>query len=142
MSYPLFKLGQLQLLMRMKRLELDHNVLALAVTAQFKVLASLDDQKLLLRLGAFQTEDDLFGGLSLLTEDGFCLTTETGLFSVVTTLTLSVQRSLTGLVLGNLEGGMLVDRLGEGLSCFWHVDHLSEKSERSVRQSKSDSKMG
>ena len=75
-------------------------------------------------LGAFETEHNLFGCLGLLVEDWFCLTTISRLFSVVTTLTLSVQGSLTSFVLGDLEGGVLVHRLREGLSCFWHVDHL------------------
>jgi hypothetical protein len=106
-------------------LELNHLSFSLLVTTQFEVLASLDDQKLLLlRLGAFETEHNLFGCFSLLVEDWFCLTTISRLFSVVTTLTLSVQGSLTSFVLGDLEGGVLVHRLGEGLSCFWHVDHL------------------
>jgi len=106
-------------------LELNHLSFSLLVTAQFEVLASLDNQKLLLlRLGTFETEYNLFGGFGLLVEDWFGLTTISGLFSVVTTLTLGVQGSLTSFVLGNLEGGVLVHRLGEGLSCFRHVDHL------------------
>jgi len=106
-------------------LELNHLSFSLLVTTQFEVLASLDDQKLLLlRLGAFETEHNLFGCFGLLVEDGFCLTTISRLFSVVTTLTLSVQGSLTSFVLGDFEGGVLVHRLGEGLSCFRHVDHL------------------
>ena len=61
--------------------------------------------------GALKTEHDLLGGLGLLVEDGFGLSTVSGLFAIVTTLTLSVQGSFTSLVLGHLEGGVLVDRL-------------------------------
>ena len=53
-------------------------------------------------LGAFESEDDLLGGLGLLVEDGLGLTTITGLLSVVTTLTLGEDRVLTLLVLGDL----------------------------------------
>ena len=73
---------------------------------------------------ALESEHDLFGGFGLLVEDGFCLSSVSGLFSVVTTLSLGVEGGLTSFVLGDLEGGVLVHRLGEGLSCFWHVDHL------------------
>jgi len=91
---------------------LDHLILSLLVTAKLEVLASLDDQELLLLgFGALKTEHDLLGGLGLLVEDGFGLSTVSGLFAIVTTLTLSVQGSFTSLVLGHLEGGVLVDRL-------------------------------
>lgn len=47
-------------------------------------------------------EHDLLGSLSLLVEDGFGLTSETLLFTIVTPLTLSIQTCLAGLVLSNL----------------------------------------
>merc|ERR1711902_477081 len=104
------------------------------------MLASLDDQKLLLlRLGALESEYDLFGGFGLLVEDGFGLSSVSGLFSVVTTFSLSVEGSFTSLVLGDFESRVLVQLLGEGFSSLWYVDHTDFLS---VRQSKSDSKMG
>ena len=68
------------------------------------------------------------GCLGLLLEDGLGLTTITGLLTVVTTLTLDVQRSLTGLVLGNLVGSVL-SALGagaEGVASLGNV-HLSDR---------------
>jgi hypothetical protein len=48
---------------------------------------------------ALKTEHNLLGGLRPLVEDGLGLTSVTGLLTVVTTLTLSEQRSLASLVL-------------------------------------------
>merc|ERR1712105_221616 len=42
--------------------------------------------------GALQSEDDLFGGLGLLSEDGLGLTSVSILLAVVTTFALSLQR--------------------------------------------------
>merc|ERR1719461_1136005 len=114
-------------------LELDHLILSLLVTTKLEVLAALDDQKLLLLgFGALKTKDNLFGGLGLLVEDGFGLTTISGLFAIVTTLTLGIKGSLASLVLGHFESGMLIDRLGKGLSCLGHVDHLDRYSPLSL----------
>lgn len=67
------------------------------------MLASLESNvRAVLALGALETQNNLLGGLGLLVEDGLGLTTVTLLLPVVTTLTLSVQRSLTSLVLGDL----------------------------------------
>ena len=52
------------------------------------MLAALDDNLVRLRAtGALQLEDDLLSGLDLLLKDGLGLTSETGLLSVVTSLT-------------------------------------------------------
>lgn len=52
------------------------------------MLAALQsDLVLVLANLAFETKDNLLGGLGLLVEDGFGLTTITGLLSVVTALT-------------------------------------------------------
>jgi len=84
-------------------LEDKGGVLLLLVTTELKVLASLErNVRSVLALGALESEHDLLGGLGLLVEDGLGLTTVTLLLPVVTTLTLSVQRSLTSLVLGDL----------------------------------------
>ena len=56
----------------------------------------------------FQTEDQLLGGLGLLTQDGLGLTTEALLLSVVTPLALSEDRLLRLLVLRHLELLVLV----------------------------------
>lgn len=59
------------------------------------MLASLQSQLSLgLALSALQSEHDLLGGLGLLVEDGFGLTTVTALLPVVTTLTLGEKGSL------------------------------------------------
>ena len=63
-------------------------------------------------LGAFESEDDLLGGLGLLVEDGLGLTTITGLLSVVTTLTLCEDGVLTLLVLGDLRNSVIT-RFGD-----------------------------
>ena len=53
----------------------------------------------------FETKNDFTCGLGLLVEDGFGLTTVSGLLSVVTTLTLGEDGVLTLLVLGDLNQG-------------------------------------
>jgi hypothetical protein len=57
-------------------------------------------------------------------ENGLGLTTITGLFTIVTTLSLGEQRSLSGLVLGDLVLGVLLARLAlaVGLSGLGDVD--------------------
>ena len=62
---------------------------------KLEVLATLQRQLGLgLALDALQPQDDLLGGLGLLVEDGLGLTTVTGLLAVVTSLSLSEERSL------------------------------------------------
>lgn len=106
-------------------LELDHLSLPLLVTTDFKVFASLDGQLLAsLALGAFHTQHNLLGGLSLFTQDGLRLATESLLFSVVTTTSLGGGRFLSLLVLGHLvEGVLLALALAEGPSGLGNVDH-------------------
>lgn len=71
----------------------------------------------------FQSQDNLLGGLGLLVENGLSLTTKTGLLTVVSSLTLSEQRSLTSLVLGHLVLGVLTAffTLAIGSSGLWNV---------------------
>ena len=89
-------------------LEDKGGVLLLLVTTELEVLATLEGNvRAVLALGALETQNDLLGGLGLLVEDGLGLTTVTLLLPVVTTLTLSVERSLTSLVLGDLVGAVL-----------------------------------
>lgn len=61
---------------------------------------------LVLADGTFETQNDLLGSLGLLVENGFGLTTISGLFTVVTTLTLGEEGGLSGLVLGDLVGSV------------------------------------
>jgi hypothetical protein len=78
------------------------------VITHLEVLASLDGELVLvLAGGAFETEDNLLGGLGLLVEDGLGLTTVTLLFAVVTAFTLDDSRVLALLVLGHLVDSVL-----------------------------------
>lgn len=72
----------------------------------------------------FQTQDNLLGGLGLFVENLFGLTTVTGLFTVVTSFTLSKQRSFTSFVLGNLVLGVFSAgfTFAVGLSGLWNVN--------------------
>lgn len=71
-----------------------------------------------------QSQDNLLGGLSLLVENWLGLTTVTALLTVVSSLTLGKQGSLTSLVLGDLVLGVLlaVLALAVGSSGFWDVN--------------------
>ena len=83
-------------------------LLLLGVGTQLEVLGTLDgNHAFVLALGAFQLQHDLLRGLGLLLEHRLRLTTETTLFAIVTTLTLSEQGRLTGLVLGDFVQGVL-----------------------------------
>lgn len=66
---------------------------------KLEMLASLQRQ---LRLGlagcALQSQHDLLRSLGLLVENRLCLTTITGLFAIITTLSLREQRSLIQIV--------------------------------------------
>lgn len=107
------------------RSELQSLTLLLFLTTQFEVLTSLQSQLGLgLASDTFQSQHDLFGGLGLLVENWLGLTTETGLFTVITSLTLGEQGSLTSLVLGNLVLSVLtaVLTLTVGLSGLWNVN--------------------
>ena len=99
----------------------------LLLLTNIEVLASL--QSMLMNHFAVVTlklEDNLLCGLGLLVEDRLGLTTKTLLLSVVTSLTLSLEGSLTNLVLGDL---VLLVRLAlsvitVGVDLLWEVDHL------------------
>jgi hypothetical protein len=79
---------------------------------------------LVLANGTFQTQDNLFGSLGLLVENGLGLTTITSLLTVVTTLTLSEDGGFTGLVLGDLVGSVTTTLLTstKGLTSLRDVD--------------------
>lgn len=77
--------------------------------SEFEVLGPFQAQ-LLLRLTclAFQPEYDLTCRLGLLVEDGLCLSTESHLLRVVTSLPLCEIRRFAGLVLCDLVHGVLL----------------------------------
>jgi hypothetical protein len=86
-------------------------------------------------LTALETNDNLLGHLNLLLEHRLGLTTETGLLSVVTTLTLHVQRSLTLLVLGAHVRSVLVATRTVSVLLLWVVD-LRKKNKKRKRKRK------
>ena len=96
---------------------------------ELKVLSSLEG-KLLLGLAflAFQTENDLSGGLGLLVEYGLGLTTEAHLLGVVSALALGEVGGLAGLVLGDLVRLVLLALLAGavGLALLRYVHHLCQ----------------
>jgi len=112
---------------------LDHLSLLPLVTSKLKVLAPFDwfhgDVLLLiLAVGGLHFQNDLLGGLGLLVEDRFGLTTITGLFPVVTPTTLAKWRLFAFFVLGDLVGLVGPSSRAVGFPCFWDVDHFfSEK---------------
>ena len=89
------------------------------------MLATLQSKLgLSLALDAFQSQNDLLGGLGLLVEDRLGLTTITGLLTVVSALSLGEQRGLASLVLGDLVLGVLAAllALAVGVSRLGNVD--------------------
>lgn len=89
------------------------------------MLATFESDLLLVFAGsAFKTKNNLLGGLGLLVEDRFGLTSKPLLFSVITTLTLDVKGSLAGLVLGDLVGSVLaaLGALAESVSGLGDVN--------------------
>jgi hypothetical protein len=71
------------------RLELQSLSLLLLVSSELEVLASLQRQLVLgLARSAFQSQNNLLGGLSLFVENLFGLTSVTSLLSVVSSLSL------------------------------------------------------
>ena len=98
------------------------------------MLAALQGQLALgLALDALQSQHNLLGGLGLLVEDGLGLTTITGLLAVITALSLSEQRGLASLVLGDLVLGVLAAllALAVGVTGLGNVDLVSNSSQLS-----------
>ena len=91
--------------------ENQSSTLCLLVSSQFEVLATLQSHvRTVFACRAFQTQDDLLGGLCFLVENWLGLTTITLLFSIITTLSLGVQGSFSGLVLGDLVGAVCLKK--------------------------------
>lgn len=94
------------------------------------MLTSLQGQLSLgLTVDTLQSQDNLLGGLSLLVENWLGLTTKTGLLTVVSSLTLGEQGSLTSLVLSDLVLGVLTAflSLAVGFSELRNVDWMLVK---------------
>ena len=88
-------------------LELDHLSLSFLIAADLEVFAPFDGKLFpILAFGALHSEDNLFGCLGLLSEDGFSLSAKTALFSVVTSPSLSERTLLSLLVLCHFMYGM------------------------------------
>lgn len=89
------------------------------------MFASLNNQlSLVFASSAFHSQYNLFGCLGLLLKDWFGLTTITGLFTIVTTFTLSKETSFTSFVLCDLVWGVFTATFTftEGVAGFWDVD--------------------
>jgi len=115
--------------MHLKQFSLNFLILVTrrsSLLSKFKVLGSLQTQLLLgLAFLTFQTQNNLTGSLSLFVEDGLGLSTEAHLLGVVTSLSLSEIRRLSGLVLGDLVDGVLLALAGTvGSAFFGDVDHF------------------
>jgi len=108
-------------------LELEHLSLLLLLASELEMLATLDGHLVLaLAISALQTEDDLLGGLGLLSEDGLGLTSVSLLLAIVTPLALGLERILAFLVLRDLVQGVF-SALGsgaEGAAGFGDVHHF------------------
>jgi len=87
------------------------------------------DLKIRLLTSTFETEDNLLGSLGLLVENGLGLTTITGLLAVITSLTLSKERSLTSLVLSDLVRSVLsaLATLTVGVTGLGNVDLMIQR---------------
>jgi hypothetical protein len=71
---------------------------------------------------AFKLESNLLCGLCLLSENGLGLTSITLLFSIISSLSLGSEGSLTGLVLRHFVNLMLLAFLAVCSSLLWCVD--------------------
>lgn len=97
----------------------------LLLLANIEVLASLQSMLMdLLAVVTLELEHNLLCGLSLLVENRLGLTTITLLLSVVTSLTLSLEGSLTNLVLSDLVllVGLAVSVGTVCVDLLWEVD--------------------
>ena len=104
----------------------EHDLsLLVLLLSEDESLGSLEDSvRLALGLGALELEGDLLGLLGLLFEDWLGLTTETLLLHVVSSLTLSGEGGLTGLVLGHLVDGVLLELPAISSDSLWNMHHF------------------
>ena len=66
-------------------------------------------------------------------EDGFCLSSVSGLLSVVTTFSLCIKGGLSRLVLGDLECGVFVHLGRKGLARLRDVDHRADSKSEPIK---------
>ena len=98
----------------------------LLLGSKLEMLGTLDAHLLLaLAFLTFHTKHNLTRSLGLLVKDGLCLTTETHLLRVVTTLSLGEIGCLSCLVLGHLVNLVLSAVLSCAVSSafLWDIDH-------------------
>merc|ERR1711931_221877 len=115
------------LLQRLPLLELEHLSLLLLLASKLEMLASFDDDLIFaLAIRAFQSEDDLFRGLGLLSEDGLGLTSVSLLLAVVTPFALSLERILAFFVLRYFVQSVFsaFGRGAESPTSFGNVHHF------------------
>merc|ERR1719270_1038071 len=106
-------------------LELNHLSLALLLSTQLEVLGSLDGALILpLALSTLQPQNQLLGGLGLLSQDRLGLTSKSLLLTIVPTSSLSLLGLSGFLVLGHLHLGVLVALGAVGVTTLGHVHHL------------------
>ena len=104
----------------------EHDLaLGVLLLSDNNTLGSFDgSERLALSGGTLKLEDDLLGLLSLLSEDGLGLSTESLLLHIISSLTLSDEGSLTGFVLGNLVKRVLLQLWAVGSDGLWDVHHF------------------
>jgi len=103
--------------------------LPLLVSSQFEMLATLKrDLFTDLAVGALHPQHNLLGGLGLLSEDGFRLSTITLLFPVVTTTTLGSTAFLRLLVLRYFVDLVGFAFLAVGTTTLRYVHHFDSES--------------
>merc|ERR1711907_635430 len=104
----------------------EENIVArLLLLAEDESSASLEDAEASrLGLSALELESNFLGLLSLLSEDGLSLTTETFLLHVISSLTESALAIFTLLVLRDFMGGVLLGLQGEAFQLLRNVNHF------------------
>jgi len=102
--------------------------LSLLIATDLKVFASLDGQLFpILAFGTLHSQDNLLSSLSLLSEDGFGLTAESSLFSVVSPSSLRVNGFFSLLILSDFVYGMFTTlALAISAPSLGHVDHFDD----------------
>lgn len=95
----------------------------LVIDSENEGLASLDDEhSSSLASSALQLDGNLLCGLSFFPEDGLGLTSKSFLFRIISSLSLSDERSFACLVLGDLVDDVLVAFLATGSHLLGEMD--------------------
>ena len=104
----------------------EHDLaLGVLLLSDNNTLGSFDgSERLALSGGTLKLEDDLLGLLSLLSEDGLGLSTESLLFHIISSLSLGDKGSLTGFVLGDFVERVLLQLWAVGSDGLWDVHHF------------------